>query len=221
MFSLDKLITYTGSAAIIYLLIKAFGGDSISNINGVILVGGIMIIIIFLVNKNSTCKKENFKSISPPMKEAIFKPYDYQPLSDKKFDYGTKDKDLIDMMNIAGIDKQKFEQMMESEKLAKEEIKSRYANEMVYTDSNPFNTVPLGRQLNSYTYLPEYAWFRGYEKPPVCIPSGSQCPTCPLATQGTTELMHFSNVDSYEGRAPEDINLKYTKNVLNFGIPNK
>lgn len=222
---LDNVITYVGSAVIIYLLIRAFGGECMGNINSIILVVGIMGIVIFLVRKS---KKETFKVIPRPTEEAFFhssprngvviegkfRPYE----TTAKFNYGTIDKDLIDQMNISKVDKQKFEEMMISERNAKDDIKSRYQAEMVYTDSNPFNTVPLGRPLNSYTYLPEYAWFRGYEKPPVCIPSGKECPVCPLSDNGTSDLMHFSNVDSYAGRAPEGINLEYTANVLNQGI---
>lgn len=133
----------------------------------------------------------------------------------RKFNYRTGDQDMIDFMNLSGVDKQKFEEMMFIEDAAKEGIKERYQNEMVYTSSNPFNTVPLGRNLNPYTYLPEFAWYRGYEQPPVCIPSPNDCPTCPLAPSGTTDLMHFDNVDNIRERAPQGINLKYTKRVLN------
>jgi hypothetical protein len=133
----------------------------------------------------------------------------------RTFDYRTGNQDMIDFMNLSGVDKQKFEEMMFIEDAAKEGIKERYQNEMVYTTSNPFNTVPLGRNLNPYTYLPEFAWYRGYEQPPVCIPSPNDCPTCPLAPSGTTDLMHFDNVDNVRERAPQGINLKYTKRVLN------
>jgi len=240
---LDNIITYTGAGVIIYFLIRAFGGESIGNVNSVMLTVGIMIIIIFLLRK---CKTESFRTVSNPLKmdglspqwvarpteeaffhssgkngmviDGKFRPFQYQPTIGQKFDYGTTDKDIIDQMNISKVDKQKFEETMISEKLAKEDIKSRWRNEMIYSDSNPFNTLPIGRELNSYTYLPEYAWFRGYEKPPVCVPSGRECPVCPLSSGGTTELMHFSNVDSYAGRAPEGINLEYTEKVLNQGI---
>lgn len=135
----------------------------------------------------------------------------------KVFDYGTKDQDLIDFMNIAGVDKKAYEDMLQRERIAKQDIRKRFKDEMVYTSSNPFNTVPLGRELNSYTYLPEFAWFRGYEQPPVCASSGTTCPVCPMSTMGTSELMHFDSVNNVRERPPQSINLKYTKDILNGG----
>uniref|UniRef100_A0A6C0CBI3 Uncharacterized protein n=1 Tax=viral metagenome TaxID=1070528 RepID=A0A6C0CBI3_9ZZZZ len=257
MISLENIITYLGAAGIIYCLIKAFSDDAIDDVKIGIIIAIVMIIIIFLTNKNKLT--EGYRIVEPPVQDALFASTDgtvsgvFKPgveipsnvvglprpevnvpvnippaliadttepqitLEPKRrvFDYRTSDQDMIDFMNLSGVDKQKFEEMMFIEDAAKEGIKERYQNEMVYTSSNPFNTVPLGRNLNPYTYLPEFAWYRGYEQPPVCIPSPNDCPVCPLAPSGTTDLMHFNNVDNVRERAPQGINLKYTKRVLN------
>jgi len=242
MISLENIITYLGAAGIIYCLIKAFAGDTIDDVNVGIIIVIVMVIVIFLTNKNKLT--EGYRVIEPPVQDGLFESADgkisgvFRPevnvpvnsvpalIADttepqitlepkRSFDYRTNDQDMIDFMNLSGVDKKKFEEMMFIEDAAKEGIKERYRNEMVYTSSNPFNTVPLGRDLNPYTYLPEFAWYRGYEQPPVCIPSPNECPVCPLAPSGTTDLMHFDNVNNVRERAPQGINLKYTKRVLN------
>lgn len=238
MISLENIIMYTGASGIIYCLIKALAGDSINDTKAVLLVIGIMVIVIFVLRKGVSCRKEGFKTTEDAffrsskkngkVIEGIFHPYNPQPelqsikididetKPEDNFDYGTTDKDLIDFMNISHMDKKKFTEMRIIEKKAKEDIRNRlFTNEMKYTETNPFNTIPLGRPLNSYTYLPEFAWFRGYEKPPVCIPSGKECSVCPLTDAGTSELMHFSNVNSYKDRAPQGISLEYTKEIFN------
>lgn len=283
MISFENIVTYLGAAGIIYCLIKAFTDDTVDDINIGIMIAIIMVVIIFLTNKNKLT--EGFGTTDAPVQDGLFESADgtvtgvFRPKVDnvtgvsrpnvdnplagdvvtsvtktgvnvpvniapaeianttepqitfeeravvekirpveqqrRQFDYRTNDQDMIDFMNLSKLDKEKYEKMMFIEDAAKEGIKERYTNEMVYTTSNPFNTLPLGRDLNPYTYLPEFAWYRGYEQPPVCIPSPNDCPVCPLAPSGTTDLMHFDNVDNIRERAPQGINLKYTKRVLN------
>jgi hypothetical protein len=240
MISLENAVIYLGSAGVIYCLIKAFSNDLLDDTKIAIIVISIMIIIIFLMNKNKKSIErfshvvpnstiEPNSTIVPNSTIGTFTSDDdkikgkfitnngqvHKEKPKRQFDYGTDDQDMIDYMNISHVDKVRFEDMLDTERAAKECIKKNYHGEMMYTKSNPFNTLPLGRELNPYTYLPEFAWFRGYEQPPVCIPSSNSCPVCPLATKGTTDLMHFDNVDNIRERAPQNINLKYTKRVLN------
>lgn len=276
MISFENIVTYLGAAGIIYCLVKAFTDDTVDDVNIGIMIAIIMVVIIFLTNKNKLT--EGFSTTDAPVQDGLFESTDgtvtgvFKPKVDnylggdvvtsvaktginvpiniapaeianttepqitleeraiiekirpierpleqprRQFDYRTNDQDMIDFMNLSKLDKEKYEKMMFIEDAAKEGIKERYTGEMVYTSSNPFNTLPLGRDLNPYTYLPEFAWYRGYEQPPVCIPSPNDCPVCPLAPSGTTDLMHFDNVDNVRERAPQGINLKYTKRVLN------
>jgi len=276
MISFENIVTYLGAAGIIYCLVKAFTDDTVDDVNIGIMIAIIMVVIIFLTNKNKLT--EGFSTTDAPVQDGLFESADgtvtgvFKPKVDnflggdvvtgvtktgtnipvniaaaeianttepqitleeraiiekirpierpleqprRQFDYRTNDQDMIDFMNLSKLDKEKYEKMMFIEDAAKEGIKERYTGEMVYTSSNPFNTLPLGRDLNPYTYLPEFAWYRGYEQPPVCIPSPNDCPVCPLAPSGTTDLMHFDNVDNVRERAPQGINLKYTKRVLN------
>jgi hypothetical protein len=111
-----------------------------------------------------------------------------------------------------GIDKQTYEKLIENEKKAMNKIREKQRDEMVYTNTHPFNTIPLGTQLYGYTYLPPENWFRAYERPPVCV-TDKQCPVCPIAESNTSGLMEFDTTNNVLG--PDGINLRYVKSKLN------
>jgi len=91
-------------------------------------------------------------------------------------------------------------------------IQATHKDDMVYTTTHPFNTVPLGTQLYGYTYLPPENWFRAYERPPVCI-SKKSCPVCPVADPSTAGLLEFDSNNNTMGAM--GIDYRYTKKVLN------
>ena len=75
-------------------------------------------------------------------------------------------------------------------------IAGGYKDEMVYTSTHPFNTVPLGTQLYGYTYLPPENWFRAYERPPVCV-TDDRSPVVPVySSAGVSELMQFDTTNN-------------------------
>jgi hypothetical protein len=234
MFSLQDGIKYVGLAIIIFFLIKAFISDKMDNKQIVVLVIAIMAIVIFLVCHRSDCPKERFKNqrerklagreyyeiTDPPIVDSIYPgPENTEersaPLLPPPPPIKNRNKDIQDFMDIMGIDKQLYEKLIKRENKAKEKIRQNYRDEMVYTTTNPFNTVPLGTQLYGYTYLPPENWFRAYERPPVCV-SDSRCPVCPIADGGSTSgLMEFDTSNNIMG--PDGIDLRYVKRVLNKG----
>lgn len=71
--------------------------------------------------------------------------------------------------NSGVINKQNYQGLIAQEERAKDNIRQSWTNEMIFTESNPLNTIPLGSQVYQMTYLPPENWFRGYDTPPVCI----------------------------------------------------
>lgn len=63
------------------------------------------------------------------------------------------------------LNQQLINQIDKREKEAADKIKSNYEYDMKYTESHPFNTVPMGSNLYGYTFLPPENWFRPYEYP--------------------------------------------------------
>jgi hypothetical protein len=226
MITLQDGIKYLGLTAIVYFLIKAFADDKLDNKQIAILVIAIMVVAIFIMNQQVDCPKrplkERYQVTDPPLVDSIYPgPNNTDTPMDTIARAGpTKpaikwvDKDIQDMKSIMGIDKKVYHELVENEKKAKEVIRKgpRFHNEMVYTNTNPFNTVPLGTQLYGYTYLPPENWFRAYERPPVCV-TDQRCAVCPLADKGTADLMEFDTTNNVVG--PDGINLRYAKKVLN------
>jgi hypothetical protein len=223
MISFQDSVKYIGLAVIIYFLIKAFTEESINDKQIAFLVLCIMGIVLFLSyqsSRSAKCpksKKESYQITDPPLVDSI---YPQKPNSDlrtpgvtpnyKNTEY--KDPDIQDFKDIMRIDKQTFEKLMKNEQKAMDVIQDNYRNEMVYTETHPFNTIPLGTQLYGYTYLPPENWFRAYERPPVCV-TDKRCPVCPTAYSNTAELMQFDTSNNVVG--PDGIDLRYVKKVLN------
>lgn len=222
MISLQDGIKYLGLTAIVYFLIKAFANDKLDNKQLVILVVLIMAIVIFIVNQQVTCPKkmakmEHYRITEPPLVDSIYPgPSNVnEPLGKLEklsLPLPDQDADLEDFKSIMGIDEKVYKALVGEEIAAEKAIRSRYENEMVFTDSHPFNTIPLGTQLYGYTYLPPENWFRAYERPPVCV-TEKRCPVCPIAESSTADLMHFDTANNVMG--PDGINLRYVKKMLN------
>lgn len=203
MFSVVDSIKYIGLAAIIYFLIKAFVNDKLDNMQIAFLVVCILVLIIFITNHSSKCviveKYQNMISDTPVA-------------SDPSTNH--EDDDIRDFKEIMGIDKQYYQKIKDNEQELMNKIKNDYTNDMVYTNTHPFNTIPLGSKSDGFTYMPVEHWFRAYEKPPVCI-SDKKCPVCPIVDSGTEGLIEYDKPD--ELYLPLGINTRYIKNVLNRG----
>src|SRR3984885_7667505 len=192
MISLQEIIKYVGLIAIIYFLVKAFSEDKLSTNQVLLLSLLILIVAAFVLYKS---KNECIK-IQPI------------PLNGPNID-----KDIRDFKDIMTIDKKTYAALIAEEQRAEDRIKNNYRDEMVYTSTHPFNTIPLGTQLYGYTYLPPENWFRAYERPPVCV-TDKRCPVCPVAEGGKTSgLMEFDTSNNVVG--PDGINLRYVKKILN------
>jgi len=123
------------------------------------------------------------------------------------------------LKDIMGIDKEVYEKLGQEEQEAMGKIVGRYRDEMVYTSTHPFNTVPLGTQLYGYTYLPPENWFRAYEKPPVCV-TDRRCPVEPIYSgKDTVDLMEFDTSNNVLG--PEGMDIRYIKKKINDNIQTK
>jgi hypothetical protein len=220
MLSLQNFIKYLGLAIIIFFLIKAFTDNKLDNTSVCILVIIIMALIMFLI-RNTTCvrsKNEHYQITDPPIVDSIYPGPDNiemetDILEPMKPDIKEKDQDIQDFKDIMAIDKETYQKLIKNEKNAEEQIREKQRDEMVYTNTHPFNTIPLGTQLYGYTYLPPENWFRAYERPPVCV-TNKRCPTCPIAEGGSTSnLMEFDTSNNVVG--PDGINLRYVKKILN------
>jgi len=221
--SFQDSVKYIGLALIIYFLIKAFTEDVIDDKQIAALVLLIMAIVVFLSWQTPKCAKsrhvtrESYQITDPPLVDSIYpqknnadpKPAGVDPHY-KNTEY--KDPDITDFKDIMRIDKQTYRKLMNNEQKAMDVITDNYRNEMVYTNTHPFNTIPLGTQLYGYTYLPPENWFRAYERPPVCV-TDKRCPVCPTAYSNTAELMQFDTSNNVVG--PDGIDLRYVKKELN------
>lgn len=220
MFSLQDLIKYLGSAAIIYFLIKAFTHDKLNNTNISIIVICIMALIIFITMQNSSCstknKIEGYQSVNQYMVDSVYanpnNEESYHAILNKDNTY--EDEDVRDFKDIMGIDKKMYEKMEQNEKKAMKKIKSKYQDEMVYTTTHPFNTVPLGTQLYGYTFLPPENWFRAYERPPICI-TDKVNKVQSVADPSIAGLLEFDTTTNIVG--PKGIDHRYIKNVIHRG----
>jgi hypothetical protein len=215
--STKEIVVIGGIAIVSACLIKGLVKDVSNNRLMIIILGIVAFIFIIMKETTSKCKiKENYQITDTPLVDSIYDGPDNEEHADAevivrkpaKFD----DKDLDDLENIMGIDKDVLRKLIENEKKAKDVIRKTWRDEMVYTDSNPFNTVPLGTQLYGYTYLPPENWFRAYERPPVCV-TDSPNNVMPIVEQDTIGLMQFDAARNISG--PMDMNLRYIKKKLN------
>lgn len=222
MITLQDGIKYIGIAAVIYFLIKAFTQDQLDNSQIALLVVIIMALVIFIMNQQTTCpkQKENYQILQTPIVPSIYPgPQTEPPVETNqevpKCNYKYVDKDIQDMKSIAGLNLKVYDELVENEQKAMDKIRSKFTNEMVYTDTHPFNTIPLGTQIYGYTYLPPENWFRAYERPPICA-TDKRCTVCPVTDGSTSDLLQFNAADNVMG--PAGININYVKKVLNDGL---
>ena len=96
-------------------------------------------------------------------------------------------------------------------------IADRWRGEQKYTEITPENTIPLGQNADQgYTMLDPIQWFRGYERPPVCM-IDTPTPVSGVSPEGIDQYMQFdarSNVN-----APENMSLPYIRDVINREVP--
>lgn len=204
-------VKYLGLAAIIYFLLKSFVNDKLSNTQILIIVISIMVLVIFIIGQNSECskrRKEGFET-SQTNNEVIV---DTEPNSKEPEEIDYNQNAVLRDIAVFGLDKNRYEKILADEKEAMDKIKSGYQNEMIYTQTHPFNTVPLGSRLYGYTFLPPENWFRAYERPPVCI-TDKKCTVCPMNEPSTAGLLEFDSANNTMG--PMGIDTNYISKVLN------
>lgn len=219
MISLQDSIKYAALAIILFCLLKAFSAEGTDDKElGILVVCILFVVFILTYQTQVKCKKlkERYQMTAPPLVDSI---YPEKPNVDEKPDVEIPyknteyvDADIRDFKDIMAIDKKTYKKILDNEQKAMDAIQKKHTNEMVYTTTHPFNTVPLGTQLYGYTYLPPENWFRAYERPPVCV-TDQRCPVCPSAYGNTADLMEFdtsNNVINSSG-----IDLRYVKKRLN------
>lgn len=204
---IEKLVKYGGLGLITYLLIKAFTDGLMEEKHIYVLVTLIMVPIVLLGFGSDSCPrlKENYQITDPPIVPSI---YPGPPDQDRVL--GTVaapppmppmpmvDQDIKDQMSITGIDMKIYDALGAEEERAKDKIRASYTNDMIYTESNPLNTIPLGTQIYGYTYLPAENWFRAYERPPPCLVNGKE----PLVVvKPITEGAYISDLLEYDSAA--------------------
>lgn len=208
MISLQDCIKYIGLAAIIYFLIKAFADNLLSNKQIGILVLCIIIIVIFIVNQQLSCTKiEKFDSNNNSAQ--LVSNNENNITRQDMDDEDTNDDDMDNLKDILGVDDQKYQNIIQKENDAMNKIRSNHQYEMVYTNTHPFNTIPLGSQIYGYTYLPPENWYRAYERPPVCI-TNKQNNVYPAPNASISGLMEFDSDNNLS-----NINTNYVNKVLN------
>jgi hypothetical protein len=218
MIDLNKLFFYFLQALVVGLLIKALTPET-ENFKIAIL-SSIIILTLIILNKESFQSKkkiEGYDTLKRPLVSSVFeKPSTYSPQKFIRDVDMTKypDKDVEDLKNIMMVDKKLISALDDNEKKAREVIRKNYQDDMRFTNTHEFNTVPLGSQIYSYTYLPPENWFRAYERPPVCI-SDQKCPVCPTISSGSSMvgLMEFDAASNITG--PLGIDTKYIEHKLN------
>lgn len=221
----DKIIAFVGLTAIIYFLIRAFTGDQLNNKQILLLLLCIMIPVVFVCDQsNKKCRSdlvsmnrqtqirtpttEHYQVTDPPVTSSIYPgPPNRDPVLGKvqippALPVASDDLDVQDFKDIMPINKKIYADLVENEEIAKNKIRQTYANEMVFTESNPFNTVPLGTQMYGYTFLPPENWFRAYDRPPVCI--SDQRPRMDPIVDGnsTRDLLEFDTFGNLPSTAP-------------------
>jgi hypothetical protein len=122
-------------------------------------------------------------------------------------------KDANDMIDILHLDRSSMNELNNNEKIAEAKIIEGYQDEMVYNETHPFNTIPLGSQIYSYTYLPPENWFRAFNPPPICITDHYNKVSPVYSGTTTSDLMEFDTARRF--MPPYGTNLNYVNNVLN------
>jgi hypothetical protein len=218
MFTLQDGIKYIGIAAIVYFLLKAFAHNKLTNTQTIILVVCIMALVIFVACQNFNCPKkiipEGFESNNLMVANST-----NINMEDGAFNETIEhtDDDINDFKNIVGIDNKRYNVIKTNEKNKIDQIRNSYKNDMVYTTTHPFNTVPLGSQLYGYTYLPPENWFRAYERPPICI-TDKKSTVGPVADPSIAGLLEFdTNPENYT-LGSMSLDHRYIKNVLNKNV---
>lgn len=219
------MLKYIIIVIVVILLAKAFANVSgLENIitNESIICGSIALLALILVLDHlfkQTCpsKKERLENIQNsiypmvPQQENKVKP-------EKTKNVTFKDDDVEELIDVVGADREVIKKLEENEQKASDKIKQNYKDEMVYTTTHPFNTVPLGANIYGYTFLPPENWFRAYEKPPICIPNGEKHQPVGFYNSSTAELMEFDgNGDPIPPgpKFPQGFNERYVNKVLN------
>ena len=212
MISLEDGIKYAGLTAIIYFLIKAFADDKLGNTEICCLVLFIMVPIIFVCGQISKkkCQKrmEPFQITDPPVVPSIYPgPPNTDPVLGvvqvpPPLPASAQNQDVQDFKSIVPINLQTYDALLNQEDQAKNRIRQAYTNEMVFTETNPFNTVPLGTQLYGYTFLPPENWFRAYERPPICISNDPQIVRPIGEGNYVADLLEFDTRSNVPGPAP-------------------
>lgn len=222
-------IKYVGFIAIMYFLIKAFVGESINNTKTIVLI--ILIVVIFLfINTNSSKftpyesfrnNIEHYQITDTPVTNSVYpqilnsnvhKPLPSEITLQKPTNRSYTNADLELLKTLGNVDPQSYNAVSQNELNAQKKIADNFTNDMVYTKTNPLNTLPLGAQVYGYTYLPPENWFRGYDKPPVCV-TEKPAVVCPAPIPGLTGLMEFDTSNNVINGA--DINLQYIQNKIN------
>lgn len=215
MILLEDAIKYIGIIAVIYFLIKAFANDKMNNKEICLLTLFITVPIIAmcvqLSKKKCQIKRAEYYQITdPPIVPSI-----YPGPSNQDMVLGTvkvppplpesaQDLDVQDFKSLLPIDLEVYDGLIDEENAAKDRIRQAYTNEMVFTETNPLNTVPLGTQLYGYTFLPPENWFRAYERPPVCI-TDRISPVFPIGEGSKfADLLEFDSRSNISGPAPID-----------------
>lgn len=214
MITLQDGIKYIGLAAIIYFLIKAFAANILSDKHILILVILIMAVVIFIANQKVGCDRR-IEGFQQQIDGITKQPDTPQGASNSSNDWNKQNynsQDFEDIKNLMNLDIGTYNRLNEQEKQAINKIKSKYRDDMVYTQTNPLNTVPLGSQLYGYTYMPPENWFRAYERPPVCI-TDKKCQVCPVADASIAGLLEFDSNTNTLGTM--NINTDYINRVLN------
>lgn len=217
MLDLNRLFFYFLQGLVIALLIKALTPET-DNYKIGILSAIIMLTIIILNRETFQTKKttEGYENLQFPLATSVFannKPSTYSPQKYIRDVQMTKypDADVEDLKDIMQVDKNLIKKLDDNEKKAREAIRKNYQDDMRFTNTHEFNTIPLGSQIYSYTYLPPENWFRAYERPPVCI-TDKQCPVCPMVSN-YVNFMEFDAASNITG--PMGIDTKYIENKLN------
>ena len=229
MWSFSNTWKYIVLAILLFLLTKAFCGEQVENVKIIILIVLVMSVIIFMDNAGGATRREGFDPTDPAYVKSVYPSPSMRPklrddtlwapapdLSETE-EYNPelmKDQDLVDLKDIMGIDKITEKGLIQKETEAEQKIKDRHRNEMQYTNSHPYNTIPLGSQIYSYTYLPPENWFRAYERPPVCITDRAhKNEVYPVGENKYTDLMEFDTTAHITG--PQGVNIGYIENKLN------
>lgn len=216
-------IKYIGFTAILYFLIKAFIGDKVDNTQVITLVVLVIVIFIFISSSKFKCINniEHYQITNPPIIDSVYPqisntnthttlPDDIKIQKLTNRSYVNADLELL--KTLGNVDPQSYNAVSNNEINAQKQISNQFTNEMVYTKTNPLNTIPLGSQVYGYTYLPPENWFRGYDKPPVCVTERPAL-VCPTPDPKLTGLMEFDNSNNVINGA--DMNLQYIQNKIN------